>query len=211
MIDNNNPSIIPITVWYDYIWPWCYVGLARLDQLGEDYPLQIDYKSFYLKPDTPPEGIIREPRPGSEFGTLVTGPLGDAAKDANIVMRRSPIVPNSDLSFAASEFAKTKGLFEPFHKICYEAFWEEGVNLGDISVLQRLGEKVGLDPIELKTCLDSNEFTEETNRQYREALTMGVTGIPSFIMGRYFFSGAQPYEFFKHVAGLVQKEQAEKG
>ena len=126
-------------------------------------------------------------------------------------MRRSPIVPNSDLSFAASEFAKKKGLFEPLHKICYEAFWQEGVNLGDIAILQGLGEKVGLDPIEMKTSLESSEFKEETNRQYREALTMGVTGIPSFIMGRYFFSGAQPYEFFKHVAELVQKEQAEKG
>ena len=126
-------------------------------------------------------------------------------------MRRSPIVPNSDLSFAASEFAKKKGLFDPFHKICYEAFWQEGGNLGDIAILQGLGEKVGLDPIEMKTSLESSEFKEETNRQYREALTMGVTGIPSFIMGRYFFSGAQPYEFFKHVAELVQKEQAEKG
>ncbi|MBI2856333.1 MAG: hypothetical protein HYX93_05750 [Chloroflexi bacterium] len=29
------------------------------------------------------------------------------------------------------------------------------------------------------------------------------------IMGHYFFSGAQPYEFFQHVAQLVQKEQKE--
>jgi predicted DsbA family dithiol-disulfide isomerase len=138
---------------------------------------------------------------------LVTGPLGDAARDAEIIMRRSPIVPNSTLSFIASEFAKTKGLFEPFHKICYTAFWEDGVNLGDISVLQDLGQKAGIDPIEMKICLESGQFKSQTENQYREALSLGVTGIPSFVMGRYFFSGAQPYEFFRHVADLVLKEQ----
>ncbi|MBI2855910.1 MAG: DsbA family protein [Chloroflexi bacterium] len=183
--------------------------MARLDQLREEFPLEIDYKSFYLRPDIPPQGIVREPRPGSEPGTLVSGHLGEVAEEANIVMRRAPITPNTRLSFEASEFAKEKGLFEPFHRVCYKAFWEDGVNLGDIPVLQRLGEQVGLDPQEMKERLDTGHYTAQAETQYKEALAIGVRGIPSFIMGRYFFSGAQPYEFFQHVAQLVQKEQKE--
>ncbi len=176
--------------------------------MEQDFPLEINYKTFYLRPDTPPEGIVRKPRDGAEPGSLLTGNLGEAAIDAGLVMRRAPITPNSALSFAASEFAKDKGLFEPFHKACYKVFWEEGVNLGELSVLQDIGKQVGLDAQEMKDRLDSGYYTPQAKAQYDEALAIGVRGIPSFIMGRYFFSGAQPYDVFKQVAELVQKEAA---
>ena len=123
-------------------------------------------------------------------------------------MRRAPLTPNSRLSFGASEFAKDKGLFEPFHKACYRAFWEDGANLGELSVLQQLGEQVGLDAQEMKERLDIGHYTAQAQTQYEEAISIGVNGIPSFIIGRYFFSGAQPYELFKQVAETVQKEKA---
>ena len=115
--------------------------------------------------------------------------------------------PNSRLSFEASEFAKDKGLFEPFHKACYKAFWEDGANLGQLSVLQQLGEQVGLDAQEMKERLDTGHYTAQAQAQYEEALSVGVNGIPSFIIGQYFFSGAQPYELFKRVAGMAQKQE----
>ena len=127
--------------------------------MEQDFPLEINYKTFYLRPDTPPEGIVRQPRDGAEPGSLLTGNLGEAAIDAGLVMRRSPITPNSALSFEASEFAKDKGLFEPFHKACYKVFWEEGVNLGELSVLQDIGKQVGLDAQEMKERLDSGYYT----------------------------------------------------
>ena len=170
--------------------------------------MQIDYKSFYLRPDTPEEGIVRKPREGSEPGTLLTGRLGDAATEAGLTMRRAPITPNTRLAFEASEFAKDEGLFEQFHDVCYEAFWEEGVNLGDLSVLQMLGERVGLDAQKMKDSLDTAKYTAQAVTQYEEALGLGIRGIPSFIMGKYLFSGAQPYEVFKNVAEKVQSEAA---
>ena len=153
--------------------------------------------------------MVRENRGGDEPGALITGHLGDAAADANLVMRRAPKTPNSKLSFEASEFAKDNGVFEPFHKACYKSFWEEGVDLGDISVLQGIGRQVGLDPDEMKNRLDTGHYTEQAENQYREALAIGVRGIPSFIMGRYFFSGAQPYDFFRQVAERIQREARE--
>ena len=124
-------------------------------------------------------------------------------------MRRAPMTPNSRLSFEASEFAKEKGVFEPFHKACYRSLWEEGVNLGDLSVLQGIGRQVGLDPDEMKDRLDTGYYTAQAENQYKEALAIGVRGIPSFIMGRYFFSGAQPYDFFRQVIERIQREAKE--
>jgi predicted DsbA family dithiol-disulfide isomerase len=119
-------------------------------------------------------------------------------------MKRSPIVPNSRLSFEASEFAKDKGLFSEFHSACYKAFWENGVNLGDTHILRGLAEEVGLDPDELQVHLDQGTYNKQTRDQYDEALKLGIRAIPSFIIGPYLFSGAQPYEFFQEVAKRAQ-------
>ena len=156
----------------------------------------------------PLEGIVRTPREGAEPGSPLTGHIGEMAVEAGLTMRRAPLTPSTRLSFEASEFAKDKDLFEPFHKACYRAFWEDGVNLGQISVLQQLGEQVGLDAQDMKERLDAGYYAAQAQAQYEEAISLGVNGIPSFIMGRYFFSGAQPYELFKQVAETVQKDKA---
>ena len=120
-------------------------------------------------------------------------------------MKRSPIVPNSRLSFEASEFAKDKGLFPEFHTACYKEFWENGVNLGDTGVLRTIAEGVGLDADELQAHLEKGTYNQQTRDQYDEALKLGIRAIPSFIIGPYLFSGAQPYEFFQDVARRAQE------
>ena len=182
-----------------------------MDQLEREFPLDITYKTFYLRPDTPPDGIVRASREGEQPGAPLTGHIGEVAEEAGLVMKRAPLTPNSRLSFEASEFAKDKGVFEPFHRACYRALWEDGANLGLLSELQHLGEQVGLDPAEMKERLDAGYYTAQAQAQYEEAISVGVQGIPSFIIGRYFFSGAQPYELFKKVADMAQKEGNSEG
>jgi predicted DsbA family dithiol-disulfide isomerase len=65
-----------------------------------------------------------------------------------------------------------------------------------------------LDAAEMLKRLDAGHHTAQTRTQYEEALYLGVRGIPSFIIGRYFFSGAQPYELFQRVAQRVLAEQS---
>ena len=66
------------------------MGLARLDQLEQDFPLDVTYKSFYLRPDMPPEGVVREQKEGEQPGSPLTGHLGEVAEESGLVMRRAP-------------------------------------------------------------------------------------------------------------------------
>jgi predicted DsbA family dithiol-disulfide isomerase len=43
-------------------------------------------------------------------------------------------------------------------------------------------------------------------QQYQEALAHGINGIPAFTIGKYLFTGAHPYEFFKQVMDKVLEE-----
>ena len=74
-----------------------------MDQLKQEYSLEITYKSYYLRPDIPPEGNVRPLKEGEEVGALLTGHIGEVANDAGLTMRRAPITPNTRMAFEASE------------------------------------------------------------------------------------------------------------
>lgn len=143
---------------------------------------------------------------GVEQGFPLGGAIGEAAAEASLTILQPSLTPNTRLAFEASEFAKDEGLFEDFHNACYKAMWEEGLNLGDISVLETLGKRVGLDTDMMRARLEKGYYTIRTKAQYEEAIDLGINGIPSFIMGRYLFSGAQPYDVFRQVAEKVLAE-----
>ncbi len=109
-----------VSVWYDYICPWCYVGLDRLDRLSAEFTVTLKPKPFLLRPGTPKEGKPRELRAGEVEGELAE-PLKTYAKEAGLIMRRPPIVAYSMYALEATEYAKDQGLFDPCHRGMYKA------------------------------------------------------------------------------------------
>ena len=153
-------------------------------------------RAYLLRPDTPREGTLRQPKPGESENELKE-PLRSNAEEAGLVMRPPALYPNTMYSLEATEHAQQQGKFMEFHKAAYKALWEDGQNLGDLTVIGSVAESVGLDPADLLTRLESNEYTPTVMEQYQEALGYGIRGIPIFVIGNLMFSGAQPYSVFK--------------
>lgn len=178
--------------------------------MKQDYAVEVEWRAFDLRPGTPPEGIVRTPRPGEPSpGELVSGHLGEMAQAAGLVMRRAPITPYTRPAFEANEFAREHGRSEEFHLAAFKAYWEDGKNLGDRAVLKELAAGCGLDPDLLSHHLDHGTYAQQVQEQIDEAHGYGITGIPAFILGRYLFMGAQPYEFFQQVMERVLQEQSQ--
>jgi len=57
----------------DVVCPWCYLGYSRLkqaiEQLGDDYRIDIRWQPFELHPDMPLSGADRETYLGERFGS----------------------------------------------------------------------------------------------------------------------------------------------
>ena len=131
------------------------------------------------------------------------------AEEVGLVMNRPPIVPSTRLALEATEYAKQHGVGEAFHMAAYEAYWRDGADLGKVENLKPIGESVGLDGHDLSAHLEQRTHRESVEQQYEEARGVGVTGIPAYVLGRFFFTGAQPYDLFKQVAerALMPREQ----
>ena len=114
-------------------------------------------------------------------------------------MRQPPLVSYTKYALEATEYAKEHGKFFSFHNGLYEAYWAEGRDLGDIDVLLEVAGASGLNTNELGERLESRHYEDSVMTEFQEAKSLGISGIPAFIIGKYLFTGARPYQDFQAV------------
>ena len=109
----------------DYICPWCYIGLARLEQLMDEFAIEFDVSAYELRPGLPPEGLLREKLQANRvYPPGYLDNMRQTAREAAIEMKRPPLVPNTRRAHEATEFAKEAGRLLPFHRAVFRAYWE---------------------------------------------------------------------------------------
>jgi predicted DsbA family dithiol-disulfide isomerase len=175
--------------------------------LSQDYNIQVLGQAYLLRPDTPKEGIVRQPRPG-ETEDKLSEPLCSQAREANLIMRPPKVTPNTLYILEASEHAQQEGKFLEFHHAAYRAYWEDGQDLGDLEIIEDLARRVSLDSAQLRERLESGYYTSNVMGQYQQALQYGIRGIPTFVVGNLLFTGAHPYGIFQSAMGRVLKERS---
>lgn len=186
----------------DYICPWCYVGLARLERLMEEFEIDVDVFAYDLRPGIPPEGMPREQATaGRTYPPGYLDNLLQTARDSGIDMKRPALIPNTRKAHEATEFAKDAGRLLPFHRAVFRAYWEHEENIGDIDVLCRIAEECGIDAGGLREALLDGRYVSDVEEQIASARAGGITGVPTFIFDeRFALVGAQDSEVFRDVA-----------
>jgi len=190
----------------DYICPWCYVGLARLEQLRRDFEVTLTACAFDLRPGIPPEGIAREEASrGKTYPPGYLDNLRQTALDAGIDLKRPPLVPNTRKAHEATEFARENGGdLWAVHRALFRAYFEEEQNIGDTDVVVRACAEAGVDADALREALDEGRYSEEIAKQMEWSRANGVTGVPTTIFnGRFAVVGAQDVDLLRDVAGRI--------
>jgi predicted DsbA family dithiol-disulfide isomerase len=79
----------------------------------------------------------------------------------------------------------------------FKAYFTEGKNIADKETLTQLGIDIGLDATAVKQVLEGNAYAQNVQQDIAEAATLGVRGVPFFVIDRkYAVSGAQATEVF---------------
>jgi len=101
---------------------------------------------------------------------------------------------NTRLAQELGLWAEYKGRGEPFHNAAFRAYFADGKNIGEISVLTDLAESVGLPADEAEAVLVKGTFKAAVDEDWAVSRAMQVTAVPTFIINRSRLVGAQPYE-----------------
>lgn len=187
-----------VTIYSDYICPFCYIGKAGIDRLQKDFDMDVEWKGFEIHPETPKQGATLEDI-GMDQGYLETlmRNVEKLAKDVNLEIRLPSRLSNSKMALKIAEFAKNKGKFKEYHDEVFKAYWLEEKDIGDSGVLFNIVERVGLDVGDLKEYLKSGLAAKKISEYLQEIRGYGISGVPTFFIGYDIFTGVQPYEVLK--------------
>lgn len=191
---------LKITVFSDYICPFCYIGFYRVEQLKKNYDLDVEWRPFEIHPETPKEGteLASLPFP-KEYLEMMKANIKKLADDVGITFKLTDKLPNSRMALYLSEFARKMGKFDEFHKLVFDAYWKDGRDIGDQTLLLSLAESLGFKRNEILEYIDSDEPFNELKKSLKELRKYGINGVPTFIIGESIVVGAQPYEVFEKV------------
>jgi predicted DsbA family dithiol-disulfide isomerase len=94
----------------------------------------------------------------------------------------------------ATLYAKENGMDDVFHHAAARAYWERGVDLGDISVIQGLAEECALDWNEMSGRLETGHYLQQVLDEYERAKGLGVGGTPTYQIAGNLLPGDVSYE-----------------
>jgi predicted DsbA family dithiol-disulfide isomerase len=165
----------------------------------------VEWRAYLLAPDTPPEGRPY-PFPPEVRKERSTG-VRQMASEAGLPMGDRDWVSNSRPALEAAEFAREAGLFDPFHRAVFSAYHVEGKDIGKPEVLREIATSVGLDAEAMMAALAEGRYSDRVQEDVDLSREIGLTGVPAFIIGNRAIVGAQPYETFEYVMGLLGREK----
>ena len=215
---------IHVDVWSDLACPWCYVGRRRLAEgveryrtLGGTRPVEVEYHSFELAPDTPVDFD------GSEVDFLV-GFKGIPEASARQMLDRMTETAaaeglafdfdslqhtNTLLAHEVLHFAKEHGLQEVMKERLQSAYFVEGRHTGRVDDLADLAAEVGLDRDEVVAALTDHRYADAVRADIEQAHEYNIRGVPFFVFdGRLGVSGAADPTTFAQALAEVSSDEA---
>lgn len=105
--------------------------------------------------------------------------------------------PNTFDAHRLAWFAARKERGDELADGLFRAFFTQGRDIGDRSVLADVGAEAGLDRAEVERFLAGDEGSAEVRDEERKAREIGVESVPTFIIGgKIAITGAQSPEVF---------------
>ncbi len=198
-----------VTVYSDYICPFCLIGKERVDKLEEEFKADVEWKGFEIHPETPREGrTIKDLNMDKGYIEMMRDNVMKLAKEAKVNIKFPSRISNSRLALEISEYAKEKGKFREFHSAIFNAYWQEDRDIGNMMFLFKTAKEVGLDVGELKEYLKDGRARKKLSEYLDEIRRYMITGVPTFIIGDKIIVGAQPYKVLKKT---IEEEFAKEG
>ncbi|MEX0601286.1 MAG: DsbA family protein, partial [Rhodothermales bacterium] len=104
------------------------------------------------------------------------------------------------LPMQAMHHAKQAGKGDEVRDAFYAAYWEEGLDIGQMEAIRQVTEGCGLEWGPLSEALAESKHLSSVLAEYQEGLDLGFDGIPAFVFGDMKFTGAQPMAMFRRLA-----------
>jgi predicted DsbA family dithiol-disulfide isomerase len=198
---------VRVEIWSDVVCPWCYIGKRRfeaaLGRFEHRDAVEVEFRSFELNPNAQAkegtnldELLARKYGFGLEQARALNARVINAAVGEGLHYRLDIAQHGNTLdAHRLLHLAATDGRQAAMKERLLAAYFTEGKMIGDRDTLVELATEVGIEGTRARAVLDSDQFVDDVHSDEREAVALGINGVPFFVINRrYGVSGAQPPE-----------------
>ncbi len=176
----------------------------RIEKLKAEHNVKVEWVHFPLHPDTPAEGrALADLFAGRNMDRKAMHAQMKARMDAEgLPYGERTMTYNSRLAQELGKWADTQPGGEALHDALFRAYFVEARDISQFAVLLEIAERVGLPADGAREVLEKRTFKDAVDADWKLSREYGITGVPTFVAGRYGVVGAQPYEALEQ---LVRK------
>lgn len=196
-----------IDIFHDTVCPWCRIGKKHLfDALAQwqEQEVHIRWHPFLLDNTVPAEGYefrsFMQNRKGMKAEELqqmfdYTQRAGEAA-GVKLDFEKVRLAVNTKLSHQLIALAPTSVKNDVVEAI-YKAYFEDGLNLGDINVIVAIGTAYQMNAGELKLQLTNHAVSDTVVAESTFARLNGINSVPFFVINnKVKVNGSHSVELF---------------
>lgn len=196
-----------IDIFHDTACPWCRIGKKHLfDAIAflKYETIDIRWHPFVLDDTIPAEGVgfrsFMKLRKGIDANQLTqlfdyatqSGAKAGVKLDFDKVLLAVNTTPSHRLIALTPKTHKNIIV-----EAVYKAYFEDGLNIGDVNVLARLGKGFGFDESKLKQQLSGDAALAEVKEEAEAARKRGISSVPFFVINnKVSISGSQSVDVF---------------
>ena len=194
---------LKVTVYSDYICPFCYVGNHRLQRLRDSYDLKINWCFLEIHPETSAQGepIDSLDYPSQQWQQLLDN-LERVAQEEQIPLSTLEFITNSKDALLLSEASKQCGkeIFYRLHDALFHAYFVDQKNIGDRDVLRETASGCGIDDSLIEDAWEDRQYKQTLLNNYQLARNHNIQSVPSFIFGDRILTGVVAETNFRDAA-----------
>ncbi len=194
---------LKITVYSDYICPFCYVGHHRLQRLRDSYDLKINWCFLEIHPETSAKGepIDSLDYPSEQWQKMLSN-LERIAHEEDIPLAKLNFITNSKDALLLSEAAKHCGrdTFYKLHENLFTAYFVDGKNIGNRDVLADIAKSCDIDRETIDSAWTDEKYQKRLLDNFNSARRHEVQSVPSFVFGDRVLTGVVTEATFREAA-----------
>lgn len=187
-----------LELYFDFASPTTYLAHKRLQQLSEQYGLEVKRVPVLLGGLFKATGNTTPVAVPAKGKYMMMSDLPRFAKRYGVPMNMNPFFPINTLNLMRGAIAAQRtGCFDRYNDVVYDAVWVDGKNMGESEVVREVLTTAGLDADALMELSQDAAVKAELIANTEAAVERGAFGVPTLYMDGEMYFGQDRLDFIE--------------
>jgi len=187
--------IKPFEFYFDFISPYSFLAHKEIIKIEKRDSIKIKYKPILLGGLHNLHGIKAPAFIPAKARHMIRDCKLIAEKN-NISFKFNSYFPIKSLNLMRGVLVAEQDNFKSYYiDSIYNAIWQDGLNLNDENIFQKILKNLNINPKTFLLRLASSSIKDSLKKKTSEAYEKGIFGAPSFVINNKIFWGQDRIEF----------------